>query len=94
MQDLSSEESVKAKRAFEQFAAKHGITIRHYHCDNGRFADNALNQACQESNQQLTFYGINAHFQNRIAEHTIPASSYRTRASERICPSGGSIKYA
>jgi hypothetical protein len=29
MQDLSSEESVKAKRAFKQLAAKHGVTIRH-----------------------------------------------------------------
>jgi hypothetical protein len=71
MQDLSSEESVKAKRAFEQFAAKHGVTIRHYHCDNGRFADNAFKQACQESNQQLTFCSVNAHFQNGIAERAI-----------------------
>ncbi len=35
MQDLSSEESVKAKQVFEQFAAEHGVTIRHYHCNNG-----------------------------------------------------------
>jgi hypothetical protein len=71
MQDLSSEESVKAKRAFEQFAAEHGITIRHYHCNNDRFANNAFKQDCQESDQQLTFCGVNAHFQNGIAERTI-----------------------
>ncbi len=71
MQDLSSEESVKAKRAFEQFAAKHGVAIRHYHCNNGRFPNNAFKQACQESNQQLTFCGVNAHFQNGIAERAI-----------------------
>jgi hypothetical protein len=71
MQDLSSEESVKAKRAFEQLAAEHGVTIRHYHCNNGRFADNAFKQACQERNQQLTFCGVNAHFQNGIAERAI-----------------------
>ncbi len=71
MQDLSSEESVKAKRALEQFAAKHGVTICHYHCNNGRFANNAFKQACQESNQQLTFCSINAHFQNGIAECAI-----------------------
>jgi hypothetical protein len=71
MQDLSSEESVKAKRAFKQFAAEHGVTIHHYHCNNGRFADNAFKQACQESNPQLTFCGINAHFQNGIAECAI-----------------------
>jgi hypothetical protein len=62
MQDLSSEESVKAKQAFEQFAAKHGVIICHYHCNNGRFADNAFKEACQQSNQQLTFCGVNSHF--------------------------------
>jgi hypothetical protein len=71
MQDLSSEESVKAKRTFKQFAVKHGITIRHYHCNNGCFADIAFKQACQERNQQLTFCSVNAHFQNGIAERAI-----------------------
>jgi hypothetical protein len=71
MQDQSSEESVKAKRAFEQFATKHGIVICHYHCDNGCFANNAFKEACQQSNQQLTFCGINAHFQNGITERAI-----------------------
>jgi hypothetical protein len=71
MQDLSSEESVKAKRAFKQFAAEHGITIRHYHCNNGCFANNAFKQACQESNQHLIFCGVNVHFQNGIAERAI-----------------------
>ncbi len=71
MQDQSSEESVKAKRAFERFAAKHGIVIRHYHCDNGRFAHNAFKEACQQSNQQLTFCGVNAHLQNGIGEQAI-----------------------
>jgi hypothetical protein len=42
MQDLLSEEMIKAKDAFEWFAAKHGVAIKHYHCDNGRFADNAF----------------------------------------------------
>ncbi len=35
MQDLSSDETIKGKEAFEQFSAKHGVTIKHYHCDNG-----------------------------------------------------------
>jgi hypothetical protein len=40
MQDLSSNETIKAKEAFEQFAAEHGVAIKHYHCNNGHFADN------------------------------------------------------
>ncbi len=34
MQDLSSDETIKAKEAFERFAAEHGMTIKHYHCNN------------------------------------------------------------
>jgi hypothetical protein len=71
MQDLLSDEMIKAKEVFKQFAAKHGVTIKHYHCNNGQFADNALQQACQQNKQQLTFCGVNAHFQNGIAKCAI-----------------------
>jgi hypothetical protein len=71
MQDLSSNETIKAKEVFEQFAAGHAVAIKHYHCNNGRFADNAFQQACQQSRQRLTFSGVNAHFQNEIAERAI-----------------------
>ena len=60
-----------AKQAFEKFAAKHGVRILHYHCDNGQFADNAWKQSCEASCQRLTFCGVNAHFQNGIAERMI-----------------------
>ena len=71
MQDSSSAETIKAQRAFEQFAANHGVNILHYHCNNGGFADNAFKQACKDARQQLTFCGVNAHFQNGIAERAI-----------------------
>ena len=48
MQDLSSDETIKAKMAFERFAAEHGVIIKHYHCDNGRFADNAFKLSCEQ----------------------------------------------
>jgi hypothetical protein len=38
--------TITAKRAFETFAAEHGVKIQHYHYDNGRFSDNAFKQAC------------------------------------------------
>jgi hypothetical protein len=69
--DDSSVETVAAKHAFEKFAAEHGICIHHYHCDNGRFADNTLKESCKSSCQRLTFCGVNAHFQNGIAECAI-----------------------
>jgi hypothetical protein len=43
--DDSSAETLTAKHAFETFAAEHGVKIQHYHCDNGRFYDNAFRQA-------------------------------------------------
>ena len=69
--DDSSAETITAKRAFETFAAERGVKILHYHCDNGRFQDNAFRQACHDARQQLTFCGVNAHFQNGIAECSI-----------------------
>ena len=41
---LSSEETVQAKHAFETFATSHGVTIRHYHTDNGCFQGKAYHQ--------------------------------------------------
>ena len=34
-QSLTSEETVKAKQAFEAYAKAHGVKILHYHADNG-----------------------------------------------------------
>ncbi len=61
--DDSSVKTVAAKCTLETFAAEHGIKFQHYHCDNGHFSDNAFKQACHEQRQQLTFCGVNAHFQ-------------------------------
>jgi len=69
--DDTSAETLGAKRTFETFATEHDVKIPHYHCDNGRFHDNAFKQACHDAQQQLTVCGVNAHFQNGIAEHSI-----------------------
>jgi len=47
--DDSSAETLAAKRAFETFAAEHGVKILHYHYDNGCFQDNAFKQACHDA---------------------------------------------
>ena len=71
MTSMSSDETIKAKQAFEQFAANHFVTIEHYHADNGRFADNAFINHCSQRQQRLTYCGVNAHFQNGLAERAI-----------------------
>ena len=67
----TAEETLQAKVAFEVFAASHGVKIYHYHADNGRFAENLWIDACKQGGQTLSFCGVNAHFQNGVAERRI-----------------------
>jgi hypothetical protein len=76
---LTSVETVQAKTAFEAFAKAHGVTIKHYHCDNGRFADNAYLDHVTKSGQTISYCGVNAHFQNGIAEKRIRDLQERAR---------------
>jgi hypothetical protein len=69
--DSSSLETLKAKRAFELFCRDNGVKIKHYHADNGRFVDNAWKESLLQENQSITYCGVNAHFQNGIAERRI-----------------------
>ena len=68
---ITSEETVKAKIAFEAYSKSLGIRVLHYHADNGRFADNAFLKSVAASGQTISFCGVNAHFQNGRAEKRI-----------------------
>ena len=67
----SAKDTIEAKERFEAWADTHGVKIRHYHADNGIFADNKFREAVQMKNQRLTFSGVNAHFQSGMAERRI-----------------------
>ena len=68
---LPSQDKVEAKQAFEAYCHKHNVTVKHYHADNGRFADNAFIQDVKSNGQTISYCGVNAHFQNGITEkHT------------------------
>jgi hypothetical protein len=68
---MTSEETLKSKLAFEKFAASHGVNIKHYHADNGRFKDKLLSKNIEEKGQTISFCGVGAHHQNGIAEKRI-----------------------
>jgi hypothetical protein len=68
---LTSDETVQAKRAFERNCQILGVKVRHYHADNGRFADNGFINHCKLNNQTISYCGVNAHWQNGIAEKKI-----------------------
>ena len=78
---LTSDETVQAKHAFERSAEQRGVKILHYHADNGRFADNAFINDCKRQRQGLSYCGVNAHFQNGIAERRIRDLQEQTRTS-------------
>jgi hypothetical protein len=65
---ITSDETVKAKKAFELHAESFGVKIKQYHADNGRFQDIAFKIHCEQQGQTLTFFGVTAHFQNGRAE--------------------------
>ena len=64
-------ETLEAKEAFERLAASHGVTVLHYHADNGTFAARGFTDACYKKQQGITFAGVNAHHQNGRAEARI-----------------------
>jgi hypothetical protein len=69
----NAEETVNAKKAFEAYAALQGVSIRHYHADNGRFAETKWLEAvdAHRPQQTISFCGVGAHHQNGIAEKKI-----------------------
>jgi hypothetical protein len=78
---LTSKETVLAKQCFELYANERGVKIHRYHADNGRFADNGFIEACKSSNQRISYCGVNAHFQNGIAEKRIRDLQDATRTN-------------
>ena len=68
---MTTQETLDAKHAFERVAHQHTVRIRHYHCDNGRFADRAFMEDVRKAGQTITFCGVGAHHQNGVAERRI-----------------------
>ena len=76
----SAEETIKAKRAFEKYAASRGVTVQAYHTDNGIFKAKKWIEECQQQKQNVTFAGVNAYHQNGIAKQRIRELQEMTRA--------------
>lgn len=68
---LSSDDTVQSKMAFEKYCEDRGVVVRHYHADNGRFADKGFVNHATSRRQSITYCGVNAHFQNGVAEKRI-----------------------
>jgi len=71
MRDLTLDETILAKHAYERFLSSIGVTSKAYHTDNGQFADKGFCDDCITCNQVITFCSIRSHHQNGIAERKI-----------------------
>jgi hypothetical protein len=68
---LTSEETVQGKVAFEKFCEARGVTVKHYHADNGRFADKGFVNHVSKCKQSITYCAVNAHFPERDGRERI-----------------------
>ncbi len=68
---LSATESLYAKHCFERYCQQHSIQVKHYHADNGRFADESFLTDVEQKGQTITFCAVNSHWQNGISEKRI-----------------------
>lgn len=75
-----AEETVLAKRAFEETAKQNGVDVIAYHADNGIFRANKWVKECKNLGQRLTFAGVNAHHANGLAERRIRSLQDLARA--------------
>ena len=71
MRDFTLEETLLGKSSFERHAAAGGVTIKHYHADNGRYADKGFRDAIINANQTISYCGVGAHHQNGMIERRI-----------------------
>ena len=77
----SAEETIEAKRAFEQYAENRGVRFQAYHADIGIFKAKKWVKECRQRKQDSTFAGVNAHHQNDVAERRIRELQVTMRAT-------------
>ena len=64
----TAKETLEGKALFERKCAAFGISVLHYHADNGIFASTEWKEACTIAHQGVSYAGVNAHFQTGVAE--------------------------
>ena len=65
---ITVEDTITAKRSFEAYARSHGVSIKHYHTDNGRFAYRKFLEAVESDNQTINYCAASIHHQYGIAK--------------------------
>ena len=79
MQDATGDSTLVAKNAFERDCMTRNVVPKHYHADNGRFAENSFKEDCVSKMQNLTFCGVGSHHQNGVSEQIIKYLTFPSR---------------
>ena len=69
--NFTAAEAIRAKQQFEQEMHSMGVTVVHYHTDNGVFTSRAFQDELAKLSQGLSLSGVGAHHQNAMAERAI-----------------------
>ena len=71
MQDATGDSTLEENNAFEQDCMTRNVVTKHYHANNGRFAENSFKEDCVRKMKNPTFCGVEAHHQNGVSERII-----------------------
>jgi hypothetical protein len=66
----TASESCRSKCDFEKFAKRYNVTVDSYNADNGAFRSETFQKSIEDKNQKLHFSGVNAQWQNGLAERS------------------------
>jgi hypothetical protein len=69
--NFTAGEALRAKREFEAEMSSMGVTVLHYHTDNGVFTASQFQDQLAKEGQGISFSGVGAHHQNAVAERAI-----------------------
>ena len=78
-QSTGGEEAVQAKRKFERQAHDRGVKVKRYRADYGVFECKKFKDYCDALEHDLSLCGVNARWQNGIAERQIRTVVDRAR---------------
>ena len=70
-ESTSAEETIKAKKPFEEYCSSCRVQVWRYHTDNSIFASTGFQKAVNQANQTTSFCSVRAHHQNAVAEQRI-----------------------
>jgi hypothetical protein len=77
-EDATIKSTLESKIAFESFAKQYNVRIKHIHSDNGVFTTKVFKDHVDASNQNQSFCGVGAHWQNGVVKRYI--GFFMTRA--------------